>query len=139
MWKLLFAPISIWTDAASCKIFVIFDRFLILLSVHHREIRIQQQAEPRLHQDGDHFPALATEIRSTSAYSSTALITAVRKIRNCVFSAGVFSRIKDIYTSICDHRPVVVFTASVDSLKWFLMKEAYKSMLVGNFLHYFHC
>ena len=35
------------------------------------------------------FPALATEIRSTSAYSSTALITAVRKIRNCVFSPGV--------------------------------------------------
>ena len=50
-----------------------------------------------------------------------------------------FSRIKQVYTCVCDHGPVVVFTASVDSLKWFLMKEAYKSMLVGNFLHYFHC
>ena len=49
-----------------------------------------------------------------------------------------FSRIKKVYTCVCAHGPVVVFTASVDSLKWFLMKEANHVVLVGNFFHDLH-
>ena len=49
-----------------------------------------------------------------------------------------FSRIQKVYAVICDHGPVVVLTASVDSLKWFLMKEANKIMLVSNLFHNLH-
>jgi len=55
----------------------------------------------------------------------------------CIF-CRCFSWIKKVYTCVCAHRPVVVFTASVDSLKWFLVKEADHVVLVGNLLHDLH-
>ena len=56
----------------------------------------------------------------------------------CVLSR-CFTRIKKVDTSICTHGPVVVFTTSVDTFKWFFMKQAYHIMLGSNFFHDFHC
>ena len=53
------------------------------------------------------LPGVATEVRSRSAYSSTALMTAARKTRNCRFSMGVspgssrFSWVVDMDQLLC--------------------------------------
>jgi len=50
-----------------------------------------------------------------------------------------FARIQKVHTVICDHGPVVMLTASVDTVKWLLMKKANQIMLVSNLFHDFHC
>ena len=49
-----------------------------------------------------------------------------------------FARFEQVHTIVGSQRPVVVFTGSIDSCKWFFMKEASQTMLGCGALQYIH-
>ena len=55
----------------------------------------------------------------------------------CVFSRST-SGLQQVYTSICNHGPVVVFTGTIDTVEGFFMEQAYQTVFVSNFFHDFH-
>ncbi len=49
-----------------------------------------------------------------------------------------FTRIEQILSRICHHGPVVMLARAVHACKWLLVKQAGKSVAVGNLFHAFH-
>ena len=51
---------------------------------------------------------------------------------------GTFARIQKIDAVVRGQRPVVMFTGSIDTGEWFLMKQAYQTLLSSNSLQCLH-
>ena len=69
------------------------------------------------------LPGVATAVRSRSAYSSTALMTAVKNTMNCRFCMGVSPGSSRVLVRGAQ-RPVVVLAAAVDALERLLVQQA---------------
>ncbi len=71
------------------------------------------------------------------AYSSTALMTAQRKSRNCAFSCGL-AGLEQIVAGVGGERPVVVLAGAVDAREGLFMQQADQAVACGNLLHHLH-
>ena len=72
------------------------------------------------------------------AYSSTALMTALRKTRNCTFSCGRLAGLKQVLAVIGGHRPVVVLAGAVDAGKGLFVQQADQTVAQGDLSHRLH-
>ena len=84
-------------------------------------------------------------VTSTGNRNSEQILIFINRFNNCTQEQKELSitcrsstRVKQIFSSICRNRPVVVFTTSVYTSKRFFMQKTNHTMFSSNFSHHFH-
>ena len=84
------------------------------------------------------LPALATDTRSRSWYSSTALITAHKKQQKLRVLLGRIPGLQQVGAGVGAQGPVVVLAAAVDARKGLFVEQADQAVALGHYLHDLH-